>query len=300
MDDDELAGQRPRSVHEALACMEATLAVFGARAPVDRRVVFLRVYHEMTKEVCNAIDGREDYAGRPVFLDPDWVKGLSGSFASLYFGSLTVRDRKGERDRAWRAADRAAADERSAVLLNVLLGINAHINYDLAQAIAANLDDAVLQDPGALQRRRFDHDQVNNLLVRSMERIQDILARDHAPGLGVADRLMGRIDERLSQWALSHYRERVWDNAVTLALARAADRAQGRAGGGAAAEAVLDELDWESARLAWLIGRGGPALRWVERLLGMSWTGRRVARRITPEGRTGEPPGDVGRAGRPG
>jgi hypothetical protein len=275
MDDDELGAQRPATIHEALDCMKTTLAVFADRTPVDQRMVFLRVYREMTQEVHDAIEQCGAYAGRAVFQDADWVRGLSGSFATLYFGSLTVRGRTGPRDRAWKAADRAAADARSAVLLNVLLGINAHINYDLAQAIAAHLDASVLRDPVALQRRRFDHDQVNNLLVRSMEGIQDILARDHAPGLGVADRLMGRIDERLAQWALSYYRERVWDNAVTLAMARTGDGGVDEA----AADAVLNKLDWESARLAWIIGRGGTALRWIERVLGMSWTGRRPVAR---------------------
>lgn len=290
MDDMQLAAQRPKDIDEALDCMEATLEEFHRRP--DRRAIFLRVYYEMTLEVYDAINGRGDYAGQTVFLDADWVKRLSGRFASLYFRSLTVteseRDRKGHR--AWKAADKAARDRRSTVLLNALLGINAHINDDLAKAIAENLDPVELKDPGALQMRKFDHDQVNNLLVRALGRIQEVLARDYAPGLALGDRLLGRFDERLSEAGLTYYRERVWWDAVTFAAAVADDKAGAvRAAAGLGqprTDVVRDKLDWESHKVAQHL-QAQRWLWWLERALGLPWGKRAMGRwgRIRLEGR---------------
>lgn len=274
MDDGEIAAQRPATIDEALECMRTTLVEYVRRR--DRRAIFLHVYYEMTLEVHDALGGRGDYAGQRVFLDPDWVRRLSGLFAGLYFsstapepgepGSAAEPGVPGRAREAWRIAY-AAAERRGSVVLDALLGINAHINDDLAKAIAANLDPAELADPAALQLRKFDHDQVNNLLVRALGRIQDVLARHYDPGLRLADRFLGRLDERVSAVGLSYYRERVWWDALTYACATAADE---RSTGTAATDVVRDKLNWESAKVAKYLLR----LRrlWaVEWLLGLPW-----------------------------
>ncbi len=196
MNDRELAAQQPRNIDEALDCMRDTLQRFHAAG--DKRAIFLRLYYIMTLEVHAAIHGLGDYHGKQVFLDADWVRALSGKFASLYFKGLDTRGREPDEsvERAWKAADTACRSFRSTVVQNALLGINAHINYDLPRAIAANLDPAELNDYPTLQLRKFDHDQVNNLLVRTLRPIQDVLARDYAPGIALIDNLLGDLDER--------------------------------------------------------------------------------------------------------
>jgi hypothetical protein len=268
MRDEEIAAQEPRDIDEALACMERTLAAFEGRR--DQRAFFLRVYWEMTREVADAIHRRRGYRGRLVFLDPGWVRRLSGLFATLYFRAAG----KDECGRAWATANAVAADERSTVLLNAVLGIVAHIRYDLAHAIADNLDPGELKDPAALQLRKYDHDQVNDLLVATLPRVQAALAR-YEPGLRLGDRLLWRIDERLSEAGLSHYRERVWWQALALAAARADDAAAVNARRGKEA-VVRAELDLESGEMA----DGFVAKRWLwrlERLLNL-WAGRNAVR----------------------
>ena len=175
----------------------------------------------MTLEVHAAIHGLGDYEDKQVFLDADWIKRLSGKFATLYFKALDTcgREPDDEIERAWKTADKATRSRRSTVVQNALLGINAHINYDLPRAIAANLDPAELDDHPTLQLRKFDHDQVNNLLVRTLRPIQDVLARDYAPAIALVDNLLGNLDERLSELGLKYYRERVWWDALTYASA---------------------------------------------------------------------------------
>jgi hypothetical protein len=271
MDDKALAAQQPKDIDEALEFMRSTLQQFHAAR--DRRAFFLRVYYMMTLEVHAAINGTGVYVGRPVFMDPSWIERLSGRFASLYFRSLTVTgDGSAAGQRAWGAAHGAARSSRSTVLLNALLGIVAHIKKDLAQAIAENLELDDIDDSATMLRRRFDHDQVNNLLIRVMGSIQDTLARDYEPVLGVGDRVLGGLDERLSSVGLRHYREQVWSDALTYAAMLRQPEPEHVARG---TELVRAKLDWESFQLAKEVS-DWRAMWFVERALGrgLAWRGR--------------------------
>jgi len=233
----KLADQKPTDIEQALAMMRHTLKCFHERN--DKRAIFLRLYYIMTLEVYKAIHGCGKYADKRIFLDPGWIARLSGKFATLYFQSLTANTGP-KQERAWKAAYQVGRRRRSPVVENALLGINAHINYDLPRAIAANLDPAELNDYPTLQLRKFDHDQVNNLLVRTLRPIQDVLARDYAPGIALIDNLLGNLDERLSEAGLKYYRERVWWDALTYASAVKTET-EG---------IVRDKLNWESHKVA--------------------------------------------------
>lgn len=250
MSDEELAALRPKDIDEAVHHMRNTLNQFHSQG--DKRAIFLRVYYIMTLEVHAAIYGLGDYAGRRIFYDRDWVKSLSGKFSSLYFHSLNALGRDLDTELAWKETYRTAKRSSSSVVENALQGINAHINKDLAQAIAENLDPEDLNDYPTLQLRKFDHDQVNNLLVRTLEYIQDVLARDYEPGIVIADHLLGSIDERLSTIGLKHYRERVWWDAMAFASAQTKQTD----------DLVRDKLNWESYKIALFI----ESKKWLWRL----------------------------------
>jgi hypothetical protein len=238
-----IAGQEPDNIDEALVCMQKGLDYFHKTH--DRRAIFLRLYYMMTLEVHAAINSCGDYEDRQVFMDPAWVFRLSGKFSTLYFKSLVTP----EGDRAWRLAYEVAERRGSSVVENGLLGINAHINFDLPRAIAKNLEGDDLSDFTTVQKRKFDHDQVNNLLVRTLNPVQRVLARDYEPGIAAADWLLGSLDEKVSAEALRHYRERVWWDAIAYAAAPTdADRM-----------IVRNKLEWQSYRLAKRLSRS----RWV-------------------------------------
>jgi hypothetical protein len=243
LDEDEVAAQRPHDIDQALVAMRKTLDYYHAHH--DKRAIFMRLYYIMTLEVHAAINGYGKYARKPIFIDPDWVRRLSGRFSTKYFESLPA----GNRSRAWRYADRVAKNAHSTVVENALLGINAHINFDLPRAIGENLDPADLEDYRKLQLRKFDHDQVNNLLIAVLGQIQDTLAKDYEPGIAVGDALMGHLDERMSGRALKYYRERVWWNALSFAAAMVDEKE----------DLVREKLDWESLQLAREVTRS----RWM-------------------------------------
>jgi Family of unknown function (DUF5995) len=230
-----LAARRPENIEEALDAMREGLDFF--RETRDRRAIFLQLYYMMTLEVYRAMHGCGDaYKGTRTFLDREWIYRLSGLFSSLYFASLNAP--KG--DRAWHAAHAVAKRPGSSVVQNALLGINAHINFDLPRAIAANLDPAELPDYKVMQKRKFDHDQVNDLLVRTVNPVQKVLAKNYEPGIAVVDFALGRWDEKACAWLLRTYRQQVWWNALAYAAAPKGEEQL----------IVREKLEKESYRLA--------------------------------------------------
>jgi hypothetical protein len=97
-----------------------------------------------------------------------------------------------------------------------------------------------------MQKRKFDHDQVNDLLVRTVNPVQKVLAKNYEPGIAVVDFAMGRFDERACAWLLRTYRQQVWWNALAFAAASAAAAAPE----GAEQQIVREKLERESYRLA--------------------------------------------------
>jgi len=234
----EIVQQRPKDLDEAIPCLRKALEYYHARN--DYRAVFLRAYYIITLEVHAAVHQLGDYKDRQIFFDPVWESALAGRFASLYFQSLTTEERPAESEKAWKLAHKMAAEKSSTVLQDLILGLNAHINYDLAYGVALKLQETGDSDPMLLTRRKFDHDQINNLLVRCTPRIQQVLTRDYGGGMLFLSRFFGSWDERLTELGLKYYRERVWWDALSFL----------GAGEGRETALVHDKLNWESFKVA--------------------------------------------------
>lgn len=243
----EIAAYRPQDIDEALEQMRSALDYFHREN--DQRAIFLRAYYLVTLAVHQAINEQGRYTRR-IFFDPEWIRRLAGKFSLLYFQSLTTTERPGER--AWKTAHRLAATDQTSVFQDLLLGLNAHINYDLAYGISLNLrefEDG--REHLLLPRRKFDHDQVNNILVNTIPQIEDVLTRDYGGELSVMSELAGALEDVLAGVGLKYYRERVWWNAISFLSAQGPEELQ----------LVHDRLDWESAQLADSIGCEGTFLQ---------------------------------------
>jgi hypothetical protein len=237
-DFDAIAAQRPTNIDEAIPCMQNALRYFHERD--DYRAIFLRAYYIITLNVHAAIHQRGKYSN-PIFFDAGWVSSQAGWFASLYFQSLTTFDRPPDSERAWKTAHGMAVEKTSTVLQDLMLGLNAHINYDLAYGTYLNLKqhgDEV--NHLSLPRRKFDHDQVNNILVNSIPQIAVTLTRDYGGGILFLRNTLHGLDIILSSSGLKYYRERVWWSAVSY-LATTDDEE---------VSLVHLRLNWESAQLA--------------------------------------------------
>jgi len=136
-------------------------------------------------------------------------------------------------------------------LRHVLLGINAHVNYDLPQALLAVISDADFTAPGVLDRRRRDHEQIDGVLSARVAAEDDELS---SGGRAIIDRLLAPLNRLGSKRFLRESRQKVWHNAIELQQARLA--------GPAAYDARLAELEvLSAARIADLLAPGQVILK---------------------------------------
>jgi hypothetical protein len=179
------------------------------RAQGDRRAVFLTIYARMTRTVREWIDD-----GR--FVDPDWMRRYLLAFANYYRRAFLAFERA-EIDAVpepWLIAFDAALRADALVVQDALLGVNAHINYDLALAIT---DVGI--DPNRA-RKYADHRVIDGILSRLVDAQQDALVELYGSVIDVIDAPLGRLDESLLLGSMTAGREQAWRLAVVLTDSR--------------------------------------------------------------------------------
>ncbi|MFB6135230.1 MAG: DUF5995 family protein [Halobacteriaceae archaeon] len=190
-------------VEETHERLRELLAAFEARA--DRRAVFLSIYSRMTGAVAERLR-------RGDFVDPDWVGEYLVAFANLYREAVRDYERGDLASLAdpWQLAFEANERGDSLVFQDAALGVNAHINYDLALALA---DVGVGPDRA---RRYEDHSAITDVVGDLVQEAQDSLAARDAPGLETLDESLGSVDDRLWVFTVDECRDSAWRTAVAL------------------------------------------------------------------------------------
>jgi hypothetical protein len=192
-----------------VAQMQAWIARWEAAA--DQRSIFLSCYLLMTQNMRLAIRQGE-------FLDPVWTDRLVDHFAGYYFTALESYEREpASAPAVWQLAHHTAADAEALALRKLLLGVNAHINYDLVLSVVDMLSP---EWPGLQADRRaeryLDYCHVNQIIGCTVDAVQDQVLEPVMPGLDLIDRLLGPLDERMISSLLAAWRENVWLNAIQL------------------------------------------------------------------------------------
>jgi hypothetical protein len=101
-----------------------------------------------------------------------------------------------------------------------LLGINAHLNYDLPQALLAVISDADFAEPLQMGRRHRDHERIDSVLSSRVSAEDGELT---APGgRTVLDRLLTPLNRLGSKRFLREARQKVWHNTLELRDSRVA------------------------------------------------------------------------------
>lgn len=177
----------------------------------DRRAEFLACYRLMTGNMLAAVAAGE-------FHDARWVEALLEHFAGYYFVALDDYETGSAGTSAiWRVTFDASRQGRVGVLQNLLLGINAHINYDLVLALADLLaPEWESLTPERRQLRYEDHDHVNDIIARTVDSVQDQVVEPVSPALRVVDALLGPADEWMASRVIRSWREAVWTAATHL------------------------------------------------------------------------------------
>ena len=167
-----------------------------------RLALFPALYLELTQRLSETLEAGE-------FENPAAIRQIAVRFANRYFDAFSNDRNGGEVSKSWQIAFDEAKAGRLLAIQDLLLGVNAHINLDLAVATAevGGREIEVLE-------RDFNH--INVLLEDLFDRAQHVL-NSVSPLLHVLDGLGGRGDEWLGNFILRKARDSAWANALYLA-----------------------------------------------------------------------------------
>jgi hypothetical protein len=204
-----------------------------AAAATDAGGYFPAIYARMTVHVERA--AAEGRVG-----DQAQMEHFARNFAERYLGP-----RRGDRPMpgSWRAAADVTGDRRLLIAQHLLLGINAHVNFDLPQVVVELADES-----GDLESLRPGFDAINDILAETYPE----LVRDVGRVAGWMAAASAHGGSRLFNFSLQRARDTAWLTAQRLhALAP---------GARPAAVAELDDL---VRVLAYLITRPPVPVSWV-------------------------------------
>ncbi len=151
------------------------------------------------------------------FADPEWTERWDVAFADLYLEALEQVQAGTQPSRPWATA--FAARRGLPALNRLLLGMNAHINYDLPQALLAVITDEEFDDAELIARREADHKAIDDILASRVSAEGDELSGIAGPG-SLVDRLLKPFNESGTRRFLREARQKVWANAMSLSQAR--------------------------------------------------------------------------------
>lgn len=165
--------------------------------------VFAYVYRRTTFEIKKAIK-----SGR--FQDPKRMQKFDVTFANLYINAYHNHENGKTTSRSWAYAF-DSKNEKLAIIQHILLGMNTHINLDLAVAAEAVTNG---KDIIELKNDFMIVNQILGELTNTMQR-----------GLGKASVMMKlldffgfRSDEKIINFSIGKARDFAWINALELAL----------------------------------------------------------------------------------
>lgn len=192
----------------------------------DARSIFELTYLVFSRQILAALKARR-------FEDMAWTTDMACRFVEVYWHQRSLWDRRDPSlCRAWRVAFQSMEDGRLNSLQAMLLGINAHINYDLsfvtlgASRHAGDLasDDASrplgMTSTGLPTVRYRDFLVINQIEWEAIAPVQDAVLKANSRLLYWANRLTMRVTRFLGQRVLMEARDSAWYQMMLLVHAR--------------------------------------------------------------------------------
>lgn len=204
----------------------------------DRRVIFAHTYYLMTGNMLSAL-----HEGQ--FHDRVWVTRLLDKFAEYYFKALEKFEHLPfTAPPIWRVAFQVAENENSYVAQHLLLGVNAHINYDLVSTLIEVMKDEWKTLSPAQKRQRYeDHTHVNRIIETTFDETQQLVIARYSPTLDKLSQVSFNLDNLVISSLIRSWREQAWIHAIDYLEAGNRDRRL----------AVLQETEYIALRRADMI-----------------------------------------------
>ncbi len=191
-----MTSSRPviQTAEALLAELQREARQAGARD--DRGGYFAALYALMTARVCEGIA-----AGR--FREPERLQALTCHFAGRYLEALE-RHRSGRTPpESWRIAFEAGNRWRPIILQHLMLGMNAHINFDLG------ISAAQISEQSSLEDVESDFNEINAILAELLSDVQERLG-SVSPWMRILDFVGGRKDEVIVNFSMRRARNAAW------------------------------------------------------------------------------------------
>lgn len=175
----------------------------------DLRGVFTTAYLHITQSIGAAIEENS-------FQNNSWSRDYLISFANLYRIAI-LNYEQGKTDqvpKSWRLAFDLAENDDGYIVQHLLLGINAHINHDLALAL-----HQISINPNREEKYQ-DHKEINIILEKATDGLKQNVAEKYVPILKRLDRGLGTVDDDLIEFSIPKAREHAWSMAIALRSAQ--------------------------------------------------------------------------------
>jgi hypothetical protein len=189
------------NLDQVVLLLDAVIADFRERrSPL---AFFAALYRGVTIRVRAGIQAR-------LFEDGGRMERLDTAFANRYLAALDDVQAGRRPPRAWQAAFNVESRPDTLILQHLLLGMNAHINFDLPIATQSVTLAATLPD------LQTDFLAINKILADLLDRTQAAIDR-FSPLFDLLDKVGGRTDEELVGFSLVNARDEAWHEATRLA-----------------------------------------------------------------------------------
>lgn len=169
----------------------------------------VRRFNDLYLAMTEAIDDKVTGGG---FENPGLLFHLDVVFADRYLAAVDAAKAGKDVPSAWAPlfADRAKAGV--APIQFALAGCNAHINFDLAVALAQAWQELKVT-PATDSPEHRDFLKVNTILVA----VEAKMKKELDEGLvGEADKALGRLDDVVAMWSMERARDAAWTHAEVL------------------------------------------------------------------------------------
>jgi hypothetical protein len=190
---------RATTIQEVLEQLDAIIA--DSIASNSRLGLFAYIYRRTTAEIASEI-------ALGNFENNQRLETLDVEFANLYLDAYNAFKNNRPMSAVWAYAFDHVVEPLT-ILQHIMLGMNAHINLDLAVSTATTMSGQELNDIEA------DFNKVNDILAQIINELQDRLSRV-SPLMFVLDWIGKNNDEDIIDFSMRKARGQSWNSANLL------------------------------------------------------------------------------------
>jgi hypothetical protein len=189
-----LPSPTPHTIDEILQRLDQI--ILTCRQENSRLGFFATLYRNVTIKIKAGI-------ATGVFEDGPRMERLDVAFANRYLAALESFRQNQPTSSCWRIAFQTASNYWPLIIQQLLVGINAHVNFDLGIAAAAIT-------PGSeLSRLRPDFDRINDILDDMILKVRTDV-ESLSPRIKFLDRLAPASGDRIINFSLNKARASAW------------------------------------------------------------------------------------------